>query len=349
MKIWKIIGLVVIVVVIAQPFAVVSSAYNEKYNENKYVIDQMYDKDRLITDEYSEFTFNWFRENDKNNKRNIILVSAYPFIECEIREPVEEDIWIHLIPDRVLGRSVVGIKGSAGCRGFDLNPENKYMKCIDRVIFSKDGKTLMSYPRYYEREVYNIPAGTETIAHGAFEYSSWLKKVTIPESVKTVDCSAFLVCSRLSEVVFLPNDSNVYIDDWAFHSDNLEKVMLPSFNVRIGRGAFNRIENVPKLVTYEQPVVEAENKAIKWDKIPNASYYEVYQKLNSGKYKLLKTTKGTSCRFGSLKSGSEYTFAVKPIAVISAANYDKENDEGYYPETFTIEGTMSEDITVTGM
>lgn len=348
MKIWKIIGLVVIVVVIAQPFSVVSSAYNEKYNENKYVIDRKYIKDDVMTDEYKEFTYNWFCNNDKNNKRNIILESAFPLIECENREPLEEDIWIHLIPDRVSGRSVIGIKGSSGCRGFDLNPENKYMKCVDRVIFSKDGKTLMSYPRYYEREVYNIPAGTETIAFGAFEYSSWLKKVTIPESVKGIDDSAFLVCSRLSEVIFLPDDSFVNIGYWAFYSDNLEKVMLPSFNVRIDRGAFHRIETVPKLVTYEQPVVEAENKAIKWDKIPNASYYEIYQKLSSGEYKLLKTTKATACKFTTLKSGKSYTFAVKPVAVIPAANYDKEKDEGEYPESFTIEGTMSEDIVVIG-
>ncbi|MCM1524344.1 MAG: hypothetical protein NC120_07780 [Ruminococcus sp.] len=56
-----------------------------------------------------------------------------------------------------------------------------------------------------------------------------------------------------------------------------------------------------------------------------------------------------SCKFSSLKSGKEYTFAVKPIAVIPAANYNKEKDEIFgFPETFTIEGTMSEDIVIVG-
>lgn len=57
---------------------------------------------------------------------------------------------------------------------------------------------------------------------------------------------------------------------------------------------------------------------------------------------MLKKTKSISHTFRSLKPGKEYTFAVKPVAVIPAANYDKEKDEGEYPESFTIEGTMSE-------
>lgn len=49
-----------------------------------------------------------------------------------------------------------------------------------------------------------------------------------------------------------------------------------------------------------------------------------------------------------MKKGKEYTFAVKPVAVIPAANYKRKKDEGYYPKSFKIEGTMSEDISVRG-
>ena len=92
----------------------------------------------------------------------------------------------------------------------------------------------------------------------------------------------------------------------------------------------------------------AVNNKINWKPVSGASYYEIYQKLSSGEYKLLKATKLTSCKFPSLKSGKTYTFAIKPMAVIPAANYNEEEDKEYFPESFTIEGTMSEDIVLTG-
>ena len=39
---------------------------------------------------------------------------------------------------------------------------------------------------------------------------------------------------------------------------------------------------------------KAKGNTVSWDKVANATYYEIYQKLNSGEYKLLKTTKATS-------------------------------------------------------
>lgn len=131
----------------------------------------------------------------------------------------------------------------------------------------------------------------------------------------------------------------------------LSELYLPSLDIKIDRRAFGSLfvsTSKIKLKCYLQPEMYAERNTIKWDKISNASYYEIYQKLSSGEYTLLGKTKSTSHTFNSLKPGAKYTIAVKPIAVIPAANYDKEKDEGYYPETFTIEGTMSEDVVVKG-
>lgn len=93
---------------------------------------------------------------------------------------------------------------------------------------------------------------------------------------------------------------------------------------------------------------KAKGNTVSWDEVSGATYYEIYQKKGNGEYTLLGKTSKTSHTFGFLKQGVKYTFAVKPIAVIPAANYDKEKDEGKYPESFTIEGTVSGDITVTG-
>ncbi|MGN1102000.1 MAG: leucine-rich repeat protein, partial [Huintestinicola sp.] len=231
------------------------------------------------------------------------------------------------IPDSINGVDVVDIDGSCDFKEFDVNSENKYLKCIDNVVFSKDGKRLIAYAQDDRRREYTVPEGTEIIDRKAMWSCPYLCTVTIPDSVTEIRKSAFLFDSNLTLV--------------NFHD----------FNVKIDRGAFSVRETEltnPLLKSSVTVSPKAKGNIVSWDKVANATYYEIYQKLNSGEYKLLKTTKATACKFTTLKSGKSYTFAVKPVAVIPAANYDKEKDEGEYPESFTIEGTMSGDIVVIG-
>lgn len=219
----------------------------------------------------------------------------------------------------------------------------------------------MSYPQNNTNESYSIPMGTEIIDEYSMGYSDYLKEVIIPESVVNIEKCAFIDCDNLAKIIFLPSKSKLYIDDFAFTgSDLLSEIVLPSFNVQIDCRAFGydivvddddrlmgyKIINSTRLTSYEQVKLTAENNVVKWDGIPNAVYYKVYRKLSSGEYKLISFTSGTSFRLPDLKQGTEYTYAVKPVAVIPAENY--EYGKQHYPETFTIEGTMSEDIVVKG-
>ncbi len=251
----------------------------------------------------------------RDNNGTYCLESRLLYKDFILEKPIR-------VPDSVNGYEINYIDGSCDFREFNLNPENKYMKCVDNVIFSKDGKTLMSYAKFDERTEYTVPNGTEVIRERAFSFCDNIIRIDIPDSVKSIEI-------------------------WALSGHNLSEVYLSSFNVKINKGAFGSYrKKAVQLKSYIQPKVYENDDMLIWEEISNASYYEIYQKLSNGEYKLLNTTKDTSCRFGTLKSGKEYTFAVKPIAVIPAANYDKENDEGEYPESFTIEGTMLEDISV---
>ena len=279
------------------------------------------------------------------------------------------------VPDSINGQTMQYIVGSCEVKGFDLNPENPYMECIDNVIFSEDKKKLMSYASLNERTEYVIPDGTKIIGEQALFNCGNLSKISMPNTVvkiekgamwsndnlklvsfsnniKVIPDSCLSYCDNL-ETVDIPQNSklNVIEEDAFYGCSKLSTLYLPSFEIEIDRSAFGPTYGNPlktQLKSYVQPTVSiSENKLI-WDKVSNASYYEVYQKLNNGEYKLLKTTKATACRFTTLKKGKNYTFTVKPVAVIPAENFDKEKDEGSYPETFTIEGTMSEDIVVIG-
>lgn len=242
-------------------------------------------------------------------------VPYYDYSEARIRIPSS----IKDIRNKTSG-FVYAVKGSCAFKEFDLDPDNLYMKCVDNVIFSRDGKTLMSYARYDERREYAVPEGTETIGTRAFSHCHNLERVYIPGSVKSIS-DAFYGC------------------------DNLKEIVLASFDVQINRDVLGYERDIKtKLCCTVRPDVRSEGESLFWDKIPGASYYEVYQKVND-EYKLLDTKKGSSCKLSALKPGKEYIFAVKPMAVIPAAEYDRERDRGF-PESFTIEGTMSEDILI---
>lgn len=261
------------------------------------------------------------------------------------------------VPDRFTSkrygtRNVIAIEGACAFKAFDLNLQNNYMKVVDNVVFSKDGKTLMSYAQYDDRTIYEIPDGTEIIAYAALYGSDNLVRIIVPDSVTELSETCFWGCENLKEVIFSENSKLKRIGNRVFEFSPITELILPSFEVQISNTAFGRsqndIENL-KLKSYVKPqvavVMSQGSYKLTWNKIPKASRYEIYQKKNDGSYKLLKETTCTSIKLNNIKSGKNYTFAVKPIAEIKAVN-DKEFGEDI--EYYTIEGTLSDDVTVIG-
>lgn len=286
------------------------------------------------------------------------------------------------IPDQIIGKNktlnISAILGSVACYEFDLNPKNKYMSLINNVIFSKDGKILMSYAQFDGRVVYEIPDGTNVINEYAFKDCDNIKQITIPDSVIEIQRhpfsmkslneinvpplvevldDTFLYCNNLEKVSIPQNSKLKKIDNGVFRETKISELTLPNFEVEISNLVFGKkeIAEKVKLKSYVKPNVsfECDNNVcnLKWDKIANASYYEVYQKKSNGSYKKLKTVKGSSLKINSLKSDREYTFAVKAVAKVKATPYNQDNyivSFSGLPEYYTIEGTMSDDVTVVG-
>lgn len=286
------------------------------------------------------------------------------------------------IPDRFMeGRDgisyVTKVSGSINCSEFDVNPKNMYLKLDDSkgVIFSKDGKQLTAAASGYENSEYNVPAGTEIIGTSAFFRCYNIKEITLPESVKEIQSYAFGLMGSLEKInipaeveeipygcfvccydlkeVYIPEGSKlkkIGYDSFSPANGTLE-LTVPSFEVEINESAFGvRYKNV-KLKSYIKPIVEGEYKngvcKLTWDKTPNARTYEVYQKLKDGTYKLLKTTEDTSVELKGVKKGYKYSFAVKAIGEIETNfNFGNQKHDDYYPEFFSVEGAMSDSVTV---
>ena len=84
--------------------------------------------------------------------------------------------------------------------GWEVRAGNPVYSARDGVLFSADGKTLLSYPNGLTAVHYDVPAGTEKIAARAFHddmMSYPLQTVSLPIGLKSIGEHAFSGCGRL--------------------------------------------------------------------------------------------------------------------------------------------------------
>ncbi len=118
----------------------------------------------------------------------------------------------------------------------EVDPDNKYYKSVDGILFSKDGKNIVRYPAARSGS-YTIPADVNTLSDGAFAHSTKLTSVTIPEGVADIPENAFTYCTSLAEVK-LPSSLKT-IAKWGFEATALTAIDIPEGVTSIDAHAFD--------------------------------------------------------------------------------------------------------------
>jgi len=163
----------------------------------------------------------------------------------------------------------------SGClllESITVDEENTSYKSVDGVLYTKDSKALICYPAAKTETEYTVLNGTEVIEQQAFVYNSFLKRVsmpntvksikkyafsqvgiesiTIPESVTIIGVSAFYKCADLKNVVLSNGvetiDSNAFDECTA-----LESITIPSSVKKIGFRAFGNCTSLKNLIIEE--------------------------------------------------------------------------------------------------
>ena len=78
----------------------------------------------------------------------------------------------------------------------------------DRVVYSEDGRTLISFPRNYAGP-FTVPDHVTEIALGAFRKCALLTEVVIPASVETIGQYAFEGCTALKKKVIASHKTQI--------------------------------------------------------------------------------------------------------------------------------------------
>lgn len=142
-----------------------------------------------------------------------------------------------------LGSNVRQIAPDAflGCgrlAAFTVTAGNMYLKDVDGVLFSANGKQLLAYPAGRTGSSYTLPAQVTAIAESAFAHSR-LTSVTANAELQTIGDSAFLQCHELTAVDLSACTGLTSVGMEAFYgSTALTTIELPGSLLSIGEKAF---------------------------------------------------------------------------------------------------------------
>lgn len=147
------------------------------------------------------------------------------------------------------------------------------------LIFSDDNKTLIKYPEDSKRINLVVPKCVTTIGKEAFADSN-LEKITLPDSVTTIDDGAFRSCKCLA-MVNIPN-SVVKIGCSAFIGCSRLTVNIPDSVKIIGEGAFtytNGVKVSPEnrrfMIYKKESLLDIKAKKILWVSFAFKGVYEI--------------------------------------------------------------------------
>lgn len=108
---------------------------------------------------------------------------------------------------------------------FDVEKGNPAYKTTKGVLFSKDGKELICYPRNKKAKKYAVPKGVREICSEAFTFAKHIREVTLPSSMRVINEGAFH-SSTLQKIKL--NDNLRKIEDASFAGTKLKNLKLPS-------------------------------------------------------------------------------------------------------------------------
>ena len=165
-----------------------------------------------------------------------IVYGRYDYIVLpDVSECGKYDVFYGVTVDRLIltadCRSVDFVLNSSYTTvgGWETEEGNPCFRAVDGVLFSADGKTLISYPNGAKAEHYTVPAGVEEIRDRAFcddDMNIPLKTVSLPIGLKRIGEYAFSGCGRLISLT-VPLTVTDLAENAFWDCVSLERLSLP--------------------------------------------------------------------------------------------------------------------------
>lgn len=120
---------------------------------------------------------------------------------------------------------------------FTVDVENPFFKCVDGVLFSKDGTVLYKYPNGLNTTTYRVPDGVKIIGESAFCNNQKLEEIILPKTVTELGDDSFAFCGNMKKLV-LPPGLKTIGDNTFDECYGIKELVIPETVTSIGKKAF---------------------------------------------------------------------------------------------------------------
>ena len=242
-------------------------------------------------------------------KSRLREIKKLAFLDCDIKK-----LTIPASVTKIANGSAIG-----GAYEIKVEKGNKKYKSKNGVVFTKDGKTLVRYPKKKKGSTYRIPKGVKTIGESAFYDATQpanyqkLKKIIMPDSVTVIKSLALEGLSELESIRFSKNlkrieerslggypmsslklpESLVYIGEKSIYFKDLKGTLVIPKNVKeIAKNGIDLPPNVKKVVIKSKKIKKLSKKAFCSDakkvtivlpKSKKSAYKKLFTKKRLGK------------------------------------------------------------------
>ena len=143
-----------------------------------------------------------------------------------------------------LPASLESIDGSAlSCNtslpAINVSASNPNYVSIDGVLYTRNGKTMMTYPAGKSGTSYTVIEGVETIANNAFDRARNLEEINLPNTLRQVQTCAFRECNALQQMEY-PRGVTDIANATMENCNSMTSVTLPSTLTHLGSNVFAR-------------------------------------------------------------------------------------------------------------
>ncbi len=135
---------------------------------------------------------------------------------------------------------------NASLENINVSENNAKYSSADGVLFNKDRTELIMCPCANERTLYTVPAGVVRINNSAFVNCTKLTEVILPDSISTIGIEAFEYCSNLQKINLTDNIKSIG-ESTFYDCSSLTDIELPSNLVSINANTFYGCESLNKV------------------------------------------------------------------------------------------------------
>ena len=162
---------------------------------------------------------------------SVTYISDYAFYGCTKLASIT-------IPDSVTFIGLGTFRGCISLPSITVDVSNTNYSSEDGVLFDKSKTELIQYPAGKSDPSYTIPDSVTTIDNTAFDQCSSLASVTIPDSVTSIGSAAFNQCSSLASIT-IPDSVTTVGPSTFWGCTSLTSVTIPDSLTTIEYGTFN--------------------------------------------------------------------------------------------------------------